>query len=244
MLSYAKFSLIICIALVAITACSRKPIQSSGTLPQMPYQQIQPTEIPQRDSASTLTRVSQSDLKNWNQQAGKPTFGLIPAFYQLPVSMPAGAVHIEQAQVFGASYQSFWLSNAGPKPYVILPASVEQTQVFSNTINQMLDMGVRFVEVSMADAHRVLESEKKVLEGNSAWFPGRQLPSGVDLLVSIQAGQGLYGPAFVGRVIASQDGRLLALATQIDAGPLSLQPLLEQLVSDALRRLADEKKPS
>lgn len=239
MLSYVKFSFVV---LLALGACSRKPIQSSGTLPSPINYQTAPAAIDSHVVASTPVASSQ-DLRNWNEKAGRPTFGLIPAFYQLPVSMPGGAVHIEQANVFGASYQSFFLSNAGPKPYVIQPASVQQSQVFSQVMNQMLDSGVRFVEVSMADANRVLESEKKVIEGKSAWFPGRQLPSGVDLLVSIQHGEGLYGPAFVGRVVRSLDGRLLALATQMDAGPLSLQPLLQQLVSDSLRRLADEKKP-
>lgn len=94
------------------------------------------------------------------------------------------------------------------------------------------------MEVSMADANRVMDAEKRMIDTKKAWFPGRQLPSGVNLLISIQRGEGLYGPAFVGRVIQTKDGRLLALATQVDAGPMSLEPLLSQLVSDALRRLA------
>ncbi|MEI6805608.1 MAG: hypothetical protein WCK49_03765 [Myxococcaceae bacterium] len=238
MLFCANYKALVVIALLSFGGCSRKPIQSSGTLPATSYQEAKPQEIEKHDVVTTPS-ASQTQLKAWNQRAGKPTFGLIPAFYQLPVSMPAGAVHIESAQVFGASYQSFMLSNTGPKSYVIEPVSTEQAQVFSKTMNQMLDAGVRFVEVSMADANRVLESEKRVIEKKAAWFPGRQLPSGVDLLISIQRGQGLYGPAFVGRVIQTSNGRLLALATVADAGPMSLEPLLGQLVSDALRRLAD-----
>ncbi len=238
MLYCVNYRIIVCVTALSILACSRKPIQSSGTLPQLSYQAVKPEPIEKHDVASAPV-ASQADLKAWNEKAGRPTFGLIPAFYQLPVSMPAGAVHIEQGQVFGASYQSFWLSNAGPKPYAIEPASTQQAQVFSKVMNQMLDAGVRFVEVSMADANRVLDSEKKVIEGRTSWFPGQQLPSGVNLLISIQRGEGLYGPAFVGRVIQTKDGQLLALATGVDAGPLSLEPLLSQLVSDALRRLAN-----
>lgn len=238
MLSCVNYKALVVVALLSFTACSRKPILSSGTLPETSYQEVKPQEIEKHDII-TMPVASQTQLKAWNQKAGRPTFGLIPAFYQLPVSMPAGAVHIQSAQVFGASYQSFMLSNTGPKPYVIEPASTEQSQVFSKAMNQMLDAGIRFVEVSMADANRVLESEKKVIEGKTAWFPGRQLPSGVALLISIQRGQGLYGPAFVGRVIQSSNGQLLALATVVDAGPMSLEPLLGQLVSDALRRLAN-----
>lgn len=232
---------LLCLLMLVCVGCSRKPIQSSGTLP-TPYSQgIGPVVIEQRSMEDEGSKTSLQELKALNQKAGSPTFGLIPAFYQLPESMPAGAVHIEQGQVFGTSYQSFWLQNAGPKTYAILPASVEQSQVFSKTMNEMLDAGVRFVEVSMADANQIIQAEKQVIEGKTTWFPGRQLPSGVALLVSIQRGQGLDGPTYVGRVIQGQDGRLLALATQIDAGPLSLEPLLKKLVSDSLRRLADEK---
>lgn len=238
MLFYANYKVIAGVAILALLSCSRKPIQSSGTLPAPNYQRVTP-EPPKQHQVDSMPMVLESDLKLWNEKAGKPTFGLIPAFYQLPVSMPAGAVHIENAQVFGMSYQSFWLSNAGPKSYAIEPASTEQAQVFSRVMNRMLDAGVRFALVSMADANRVLESEKEVIEGKTTWFPGRQLPSGVDFLISIQQGQGLYGPAFVGRVIQSKNGQLLALVTQTDAGPTSLEPLLYQLVSDALRRLAN-----
>jgi hypothetical protein len=99
---------------------------------------------------------------------------------------------------------------------------------------------VRFVEVSMADAAKVMQAEQAVIEGKVAIFPGRSVPSGVDLLVSIQKGKGATGPVYLGRVIRSKDGRLLALATQPDAGPYSLSPLVQKIVSDSLRRLADE----
>jgi hypothetical protein len=223
--------------LLSVAACSIKPIQSSGTLPTPSYVGIEPADIEKHEAVSASV-ISQADLQAWNQKAHRPTFGLIPAFYQLPVSMTAGAVHIQSAQVFGASYQSFFLSNTSTMPYAIEPASTRQSQVFSNVMNHMLDAGISFVEVSMADANRVMEAEKSLIDNQKAWFPKRQLPSGVDLLISIQRGEGLHGPAFVGRVIQTKDGRLLALATQTDSGPMSLEPLLRQLVSDALRRLA------
>lgn len=237
MLYFVKFSPYLFGVVLSLMGCSRKPIQSSGSLPQTSYQSVTPEAIEQREVIQNA-KFSSQVLKAWNEKAGRPTFGIIPAFYQLPVSMPAGAVRIEQGRIFGASYQSFQLSNAGPKPYAIESVSIEQSQAISNVVNQMLDAGVKLVEVSMADANRVMKAEQQVIEGKTGWFPGRQLPSGVGLLVSIQKGQGLYGPAFVGRVIQSKDGQLLALATQVDAGPLSLEPLLRQLIADALRRLA------
>ena len=170
MLSCVRFKFVLFIALLALTACSRKPIQSSGTLPSATNYQIGPDAIDNHVVASVI-QASSEDLRNWNKKAGRPTFGLIPAFYQLPESMPAGAVSIEEDHVFGASYRSFWLSNTGPKPYAIMPASTEQAEVFSKVMNSMLDSGVRFVEVSMADANRVLESEKKVIAGKSTLFP-------------------------------------------------------------------------
>ncbi len=239
MLSCAKSKLLLLLAVLCLGACSRKPIQSSGTLPQPYYQGIGPAEVPEHSAAADVPQVSIEQLKAWNRKADKPTIGLIHGFYQLPRSKPAGAVYLEQGRVFGASYQSFWLENTDEQPYAVLPASVEQSQVFEKFTDEMLDAGVRLVEVKMADANKIMKAEKKALENNSKWFMGRSVPSGVKLLVSLERGQGLYGPAYVGRVIQTNDGRLLAMATGIDAGPQSLEPVLRKLVSDALRRLAN-----
>ncbi len=236
---YAKSNLLLLLAVLSLGACSRKPIQSSGTLPQAYYQGIGPAEIPEHSNADANSKVSIDQLKAWNRKANKPTIGLIHGFYQLPYSKPAGAVYLEQGRVFGASYQSFWLENTNEQPYAVLPASIEQAQVFEKFTDEMLDAGVRLVEVKMADANKIMTAEKKALESNSKWFMGRVVPSGVKLLLSLEKGQGLYGPAYVGRVIQTNDGRLLAMATGVDAGPLSLEPLLRKLVTDALRRLAN-----
>jgi len=67
------------------------------------------------------------------------------------------------------------------------------------------------------------------------------VPSGVDLLLSVEKGYGSYGPIYVGRVIRTKDGQLCALSTVIDAGPTSLGPLVSKLVKDSLRRLSAKK---
>ena len=232
--------ILVVLAALCLTACSRKPIQSSGTLPEPYYRNIGPVEVEKHEEPQEVSIGTFEQMQIWNDKVGSPTFGLISGFYQLPKSMPAGAAAIHKGQVFGASYESFWLENA-EKPYAILPASIEESQAYSRVMNQMLDVGIQFVEVSMADANQIMQAEKKMLDGDKAWLLARQVPSGVDLLVSVEKGEGLYGPTYLGRVIRSRDGRLLALATQVNAGPYSLEPLLRNLVADSLRRLADGK---
>ncbi|MES2503439.1 MAG: hypothetical protein V4534_01035 [Myxococcota bacterium] len=234
-----KYLLLTVMAVVLAGGCSRKPIQSSGTLPTPYYRDVKVPEIEKHEMVINGPTASIEDLRAWNQKVGKPTFGLIAAFYQLPQSQLIGAVKMESGYSFGAGYQAITLKSAGPRPYAVLPASIGQTQVFTKTMNEMMDAGVKFVEVSMADANQIMRAEKKAIEDDAVWPLGQYLPSGVGYLISIEKGEGLYGPTYVGRVIGTSDGRLIALGTQLDAGPQSLEPLLKQLVSDALRRLAD-----
>lgn len=227
------------LALLVASGCSTgRPIQS-GTL-RNAEPGAQPESVEQRNVAGQVGAMDHAELKALNKKAGSPTFGLIMGFYQLPQAMPAGAVSVQQGVVFGQAYSNYKLENLGTKPYAVVPASAEQSEVLSSSMNHLLDAGVRFVEVSTADAAKVMQAEQQVIEGKAAVFPGRSVPSGVDLLVSIQKGQGASGPVYVGRVIRSGDGRLLALMTQPNAGPYSLSPLIQKMVSDSLKRLTND----
>jgi hypothetical protein len=66
-------------------------------------------------------------------------------------------------------------------------------------------------------------------------------PSGVDLLISLQTGEGVAGTLYLGRVIRTSDGALLALASRPNIGAVSLRPLVLQLVQQSLERLAQLK---
>jgi hypothetical protein len=93
----------------------------------------------------------------------------------------------------------------------------------------------------MADAVKVMRAEQDAFDKKKIIFPSRSVPPGVDLLVSTQKGHTEVGPVYVGRVIRTSDGRLIALRSEPDVGVYSLKPLLVRLVSDTLRRLAEEK---
>lgn len=225
--------------LIGLLGCSARQINSSSEL-------VSPVPTTQ-SIIESRTVVGEKDdfdvgqLQKLNQKAGKPTFGLIMGFYQLPGTMPAGHVAISEGYVFGEPYRSFWFQATDAKPYAVLPAAPKQAEVLATSLNKMLDAGIRFKEVSMADAVMVMNVEKKMMLQNKTWFFPRSIAPGVDLLVSIQTGFGEIGPIYVGRVIATIDGRLLALVTWPDVGAYTLQPLVDRLVSDALRRLANEK---
>ncbi len=225
--------------IASLLGCSARPIKSSADL--LSSQTAIPSVIESRSTDGAKDNLDIGNLHKLNQKAGKPTFGLIMGFYQLPSTMPAGAVSISEGYVFGEPYRSFWFQKSDIKPYAVLPASSQQSEVLAASLNKMLDAGIRFREISMADAVKVMQAEQKMMKRKETWLFPSSLASGVDLLVSVQKGLGETGPIYVGRVIATKDGRLLALATFPDAGPYALQPLIDQLVSDALRRLADSK---
>lgn len=231
--------LIVIFILVFMCACSAKrPVARSANL--APSYDVTPESIDTRTVVGQSDELSAASLRQLNEAAHKPSFGLIQGFYQLPVSLPGGAVAISQANVFGQSYQSFYLQNSGEHPYAVEPMSAAQAQVLSTSVNHLLDAGIRLSDVNMADAMKIMQAEQRIIEKKDALLPGRSLPSGVDMLVSIQSGMGATGPVFVGRVIRTRDGQLFALQTWPNAGPYSLEPLIRHIVTDSLKRLAGE----
>lgn len=187
------------------------------------------------------TQFTIAGLQTLNNQAGRPTFGIIKGFYQLPEAFPYGAISVERSRGFGFDYEAIKISKP-PKPYAITPASVPEMEAISNSMNQLLDAGIAFKEVSFADAMKIMRAERVALSKKTFVFPGTTVPSGVDLLLSIERGQGNFGPVYLGRVIGAKGGELYALATQPDVGPYSLSPLIEKLVNDSLTRVVKQKR--
>lgn len=222
---------------IVICNCSTVAIKSSSNLPFSAA--INPEAIGSRNDGNT-EQLSVQLLAKLNQRAGKPNFGLIMGFYQLPSTKPAGAVAITESSVFGQPYRSFWFQETASRPYAVLPVSPYQLEILSSVIKKMLDAGIYFKEVPMADALMVMRAEEKAIASGSQWAMSRLLPSGVDLLISIQKGfSETEGRIYSGRVVSTKDGRLLALATWPDTGVYSLKPLIDKLVTDTLRRLAN-----
>src|SRR3989338_6012396 len=121
--SKVQFLTVFSLLCLCLGSCTRTQVKGSGSLPSLASQELQPDIIEEHSLINIKNFVDVDDLSKLNQEAGVPTFGLIPAFYQLPQARPAGAVYIEEGIVFGAANRSFWLQDIASTPYVVLPAS-------------------------------------------------------------------------------------------------------------------------
>jgi len=226
-------------ACLSLASCSGHQIASAPLAHKIPGSSVEPIES--RSVAGTR-QVSSKRLSVLNSKAGAPSFGLIKSFYQLPISAPVGAAEFEEGYFFGQPYRSIRLEGMDAKPYAVLPASAAEAQVMESSISRFLDAGIRFAEVSMADALEIMKAEKNAIEKKGRIVLSHSVPSGVDLLISIQKGHGPMGSVYMGRVIDTRDGRLWALSTQPDMDVYALSPLVADLVEDTLTRMA--KNPS
>lgn len=195
------------------------------------------------------TQLLQS-VQQLNKRANSPTFGLVGGFYQLPVAHPGGALFIEHDMVSKNFTQSQRLValQEGQRPYAILSFDTKQAQSLEAGMQQLLNVGVQFVQMSTADALTVMRAEQQALQrqpqpNNQTSQPmvwATTLPPNVQFLISVQSGQGVSGPALVGRVIDTSQGKLLALRSRPDVGGNTLGNLVLQLVRDTLQRLAQQ----
>lgn len=234
-----KKILIVCISMFCLSllfGCSARPVKSSSELTFS--RQISPEPIGAKKSSGAENKYSVNTLRALNIAAHKPSFGLVMGFYQLPQTNPAGAVVVTESDVFGRPYRAYWFKQPVEQPYSILPIDPFQVNVLNLAMNKMLDAGILFKEVSMADSLKVMKAEQEAIEKGKDQFTTQTLASGVDYLVSIQRGFSESGVIYSGRVISTRDGRLLALQTMPDMGFYSLGQLIDWVIGDSLRRLA------
>lgn len=233
----ARSALSLSLPLVLLGGACATPVQSGTIADQRAKQPVVDT-IKTRSVAGQLDPAAIEKIKDLNLRAGKPRFGLIGAYYQLPLARPAGATRVS-GNVMGIPYDQTQVVPDSQRPWALQPAAAGDLEMLQSSLNALLDAGVQWTEVSMADASQLIAAEQQASGGNSLADFNKLSPSGVDLLVSIHKGRGLAGPLFVGRVVRTSDGAMLALGTQIDAGAVSLRPLIMQLVEDSLRRQAE-----
>jgi hypothetical protein len=185
-----------------------------------------------------------ADFSAQYSKAGRPSFALIGGFYQLPESMPYGAIEYEDAFGFGTGMRALRIESIPGRPYAVMPTSPEQTDAMSSVMQKLLDGGVKFSQISMSDAVTIMKAERKAMQeskGKHIVLPFNELlPTQVDFLLSVQKGYGVDGPVVVGRSIRTSDGRLFAVRSQVDFGAYALEPLIFDLVNDTVMRLAKE----
>ncbi len=228
------------VGLLGLIACAPS-IQSGHIADQRPTQNS-PEVIEGRKLGDQLDAQTLSRIRSLNEKAGKPRYGIVGGYYQLPLAHPAGASRVS-GDVAGIPYDQTRVTPDRERPWAIAPAPAAEMEMLQGSLNALLDAGVQWTEVSMADASTLISAEKQASGNGSLLDFNKLTPSGVDLLISINKGQGISGPIYVGRVVRSRDGALLALNTQPDAGPVSLRPLIWKLVDDSLRRIVDGQQP-
>jgi len=227
------------LAVVVVGAgCAVTP--EGGRIPDQSAKAPEAAVINDRGSVA-LTTVSTAELQAAYVAAGSPSIGFIRDRYRLPVANPLGAARIIEGNAFGMPYQQSLTVPSTARPYAIEPLTdgfaVQQIALLQQ---DLAAAGVRFVEVSAADANRIVAAEKAGSDSNKRVQFNEMTPSGADLLVSFQDATALGGPIFMVRVIRMSDGALLALRTgPAQGGAVALRPLLGRTIADALQAAAN-----
>jgi hypothetical protein len=207
----------------------------------LPAQQVPKAEVIEQHAAVSTPMVSTAELQAAYVAAGSPTIGFIRDSYLLPVANPLGAARIIEGNAFGMPYQQSLTVPSTYRPFAIQPMdngfAVQQLALLQQ---DLATAGVRFVEVSTADANRIVDAEKKAAEANGKVQFNEMTRAGSDILVSYQPSQALGGPIFIVRVIRMADGALLALRTGPgQGGAIALRPLLGRAIADGLQAAAN-----
>ncbi len=228
------------IALVVLTKCRAStpvsaPIQSRVAAATRTTQVAPVKERKVINSMEDLqSRIEGIQLDN--EKLGRPTIGLVRAFYSLPVANPIGAARFEQGSILGFPYQRNIVQQSVRRPYAIKGADVFATSIMQDTINALLESGIRLNEISMADANQIMAAERAAIEGGEPIQWNAMVPSGVDYIISVQQGRGIQGPVYLARMVRTLDGALMAVKTSIDVGaPFTLRTLLVDVIEQGFK---------
>ncbi|MFH1807421.1 MAG: hypothetical protein ABIJ09_01655 [Pseudomonadota bacterium] len=226
------------IVMLGAVACGPGRVQTAPLPDEQSRKPVAPT-IAKHEVIAAPDGISVDSLRQLNERAGKPSFGVIGAYYQLPLARPAGAAYTS-GQIAGIPYDQTRVVPEASRPWAVRPTPAAEAEMLQTTVAALLDAGITLKEVSMADAAKIMAAEQNAADSNSVASFNQLTPSGVELLISLQTGEGLAGALYVGRVIRTSDGALLALASRPNVGAVSLRPLVHSLVMQSLQRLAQQ----
>lgn len=233
----ARTSLTAALACAAVlaTGCNGTRAASS-TLPDQSAKQAQPAPVEKRTVVGSDAEVAEriARIGEKSTALGQPAIGMVRAWYQLPQANPAGRVRRVTGVNIGFPTDLTQVELNRPTRWAITPANVAEMDAMSRVLSQLTAAGVKLVDVTAADATKLIEAEQKAT-GDDLSFFNQSIASGADWLISLQQGQGAAGNAVVlGRVVRLSDGALLAVATRPNAGAWSLRPLVLDLVEQAM----------
>lgn len=178
-------------------------------------------------------------LKAANTAAGSPTIAFVGGYYRLPIANPLGGARIISGNVAGWPINQSLVVPSTYRPYAITPLEGLEAQQMAYVVTDLAVAGVRLVQLSVADATRIMDGEKLAVDTARPMQWNQMVPAGADILVSFHEATGLGGPIYVARMVRMKDGALLAMrTTAAQAGAISLRPLLSTLIADGLEASA------
>lgn len=224
----ARFSIIIFLFLLG---CRPSPFQVTTIKSRGPAR-IELSQL----SRSAWTDDKKALLKKLYKDLKQPQFALIDGYYHLPKAHPFGSVTvIKGANYFGQI--EIIQQQSTNNEYALEPIKGDDALRFNQGINALLDLGVRLVHLSMADALQIAQAEEKALKESTPLLFQKLLPPATDYLISVDRTSSEKGPLLIGRVI-SRDGRLLAFKVVSEtSGTLNFTDLLLELFENTLARV-------
>jgi hypothetical protein len=185
--------------------------------------------------AENKNSAEKEELRSLYEKAHRPTFALINGYYSLPKASPYGSAHIIEGYSYGTYISSTRLEKSD-MPFAIKALSGDEALALNKALNSLLDLGIRFHELSMSDAINIATAEKQALKNNKSMIWKEHLSPSVDFLVSLDKSHSKEGLVFVGRVI-SKEGRLVAFRVMPASSTQALSNLIVKLFEDTLKRL-------
>ncbi|HXW60938.1 MAG TPA: hypothetical protein VEK06_05335, partial [Myxococcota bacterium] len=159
------------VAFLVLVACRPTPFQVKPVPAGEPYR----VEKPEGEGAMVLSKEEMSKLKEAYKKAESPTLGLINGYYRLPNAKPFGAAVLVEGYGYGGYIQKIKVEGA-EAPFAITPIEGDDALALNQALNTLLDMGVKFKELSMSDALALAEAEQMAVEKKGSWVVNNYLP--------------------------------------------------------------------
>lgn len=223
---------VVIIAFAFVSACKPTPFQVRPITDKGPRQIAQSDQSYNGGFDSALKQGLSLRYKKYHS----PTFAIIHGFYRLPKASPYGAAKV----VRGYSYQTYLESiqvESKELPFAVTPLAGDEAVALNESLNTLLDMGVKIHEISMSDALAIAHAEENAMKEKKNLLWSKHMGPSVDYLMSIYKSAGPQGPIMVGRVIG-KDGRLLAFrAMHHGTSAAMLSKMVLSLFEDTINRL-------
>ncbi len=198
----------------------------------------EPVEVkePDRRFVRDFEGVLSEGLGARYKKAKSPRFAIVGGYYKLPATKPFGAATIVRSYSYNTSVEIIATKNNQEQAYAIEPISADDADMLSETLNSLLNIGVKMKEISMSDALLIAKAEAEAEKAGKKLTFGMVLPPDVDYLISVYPSRGSRGPVIIGRVIKN-DGTLVAFRVVQQYQKNMFGALVASLFEDTINRI-------